>query len=334
VEVDTGYGVDSLLIDHPDVPGTYFMNDVELEGLEPATCYEYRIAAFAGHGGRFCTMHEPTDHETPIRFLTFGDTSPLLGHTQRILEHTLPADPEFVVHAGDLQYYSALLETWTLWFDEMVPLLEQGAMYPCIGNHEEELDGDELENYYARFWDAPGEDGDTFAYHYQSGGVHFFALNSEDQIGPEDQYERQFPWLEARLDEVADSEGYRFSIVYFHHPAYTLARHEPKLDLRERLEPIIDGHRVPLVLQGHNHVYERFEVGPVTYLVVGGGGSGRYDVDENVARFPDEVGLRVQSGSFHHGALITIENDTIEVDVVDADGMTRDRFEKTVDIAP
>ena len=34
--------------------------------------------------------------------------------------------------------------------------------------------------------------------------------------------------------------------------------------------------RVALVLQGHNHLYERLEVGGVTYVTTGGGGAPRY----------------------------------------------------------
>ena len=82
------YGVDSPVVDEPDVPGTYFVNEVRVDGLEPARCYTYRLVGWPTEGGRFCTLHEPSDTETPIRFFVMGDTSPGIGGTLRLIELT------------------------------------------------------------------------------------------------------------------------------------------------------------------------------------------------------------------------------------------------------
>jgi len=271
-------------------------------------------------GGRVCTARPP-DPSATFEIAAIGDTSPVLA-SKPVVEQLVARKPELVLHAGDLQYYSTVIGSWRLWFRDMQPLLSAGAFYPVVGNHEDEVEA-EFTNTFARYWDPAGTDGSTTNYHFESGGVHFFAVNSED-IGD---YDPTFQWLQAKLTEVEALPGYRFSIVYFHRPIYTLARHAPSLGLRATLQPIIEAHTVPLVLQGHNHAYERFLVNGVTYLVVGNGGSGAYDVDANVAAFPDEVQLRVASGQFYGVTFLKISAGQIDGEAVDDTGAVRDTFQ-------
>ena len=46
-------------------------------------------------------------------------------------------------------------------------------------------------------------------------------------------------------------------IVYFHRPIYSDGKNPTLIVLRNMLQPIFDKYEVDLVLQGHNHVYER-----------------------------------------------------------------------------
>ncbi|MAQ19353.1 MAG: hypothetical protein CMN30_31700 [Sandaracinus sp.] len=326
------HGLGFPTIDFPDLPGTYHLQEVRITGLDPATCYTYEVPALA-EGGRFCTMHEATDHETPIELLVIGDTSPVLGRTGGLLEQLAEPEVEMTLHAGDLQYYDALIETWAVWFGAHEPILAQGAFWPTIGNHEQEREG-EYEQTYARYFadpatDAEGNpDGNTAAYHFQSGGVHFFSVNSEDDIG---EFDADFSWLEEGLTAAEASEGFRFSIVFFHRPIYTLAEHAPSESLRAILEPILQRHEVALVLQGHNHVYERFDVDGLPYVVTGGGGSGIYGLDDQVEVRPDEVPLRVAAGAFIHGVRVTITATEMHLRAIDAEGAIRDEVRFALD---
>ncbi|HSJ74397.1 MAG TPA: metallophosphoesterase [Miltoncostaeaceae bacterium] len=65
-------------------------------------------------------------------------------------------------------------------------------------------------------------------------------------------------------------------IVAFHQPVYTAGIHPPAEDARRLWEPIMREGRVSLVLQGHNHAYERLEAGGITYITTGGGGAQLY----------------------------------------------------------
>lgn len=320
------HGRDSAIIDEPDLPGTYSVNEVDVTGLEPATCYLYRLSGWPEIGGRFCTLHEPTDHDTPIRFYVVGDTNPVLDVTARIFASQDPRQAEIVLHAGDIQYYSAVIETYQVWWRLMRPLLSAAAFMPCVGNHESELDT-EFEDYYVRLFAQGAEPGDDIRYTFATGGVHVFSISTEHDLSPGSE---QHAWLEDRLGRAEATEGFRFSIVLFHRPIYSVGDYRPRLDDRAALEPLLDAHRVPLVLSGHLHGYERFEVGDVTYITSGGGGTIPDDVNALVEELPEDAALRVVAGAWSQSVLIEIVGDRITGEVIDSTGMVRDSFEKTV----
>jgi hypothetical protein len=65
-----------------------------------------------------------------------------------------------------------------------------------------------------------------------------------------------------------------WKIVFFHHPLYSSGnRHGSDLRLREVLEPLFLKNNVSLVLNGHDHFYERIKPQKgIAYFVVGSGG--------------------------------------------------------------
>jgi acid phosphatase len=65
-------------------------------------------------------------------------------------------------------------------------------------------------------------------------------------------------------------------IVAFHQPIRTAGPHPPAEAARRLWEPLFRRAGVALVLQGHNHLYERLEVDGITYVTTGGGGAQVY----------------------------------------------------------
>lgn len=65
-------------------------------------------------------------------------------------------------------------------------------------------------------------------------------------------------------------------VVAAHHPTRTLGFHAPSRVQRRDWEPLFRRWGVSLVLQGHNHAYERLVVDGVTYITTGGGGAPVY----------------------------------------------------------
>ena len=288
------YGIGSPIVREPDVPGTYYVNDVSVEGLTPATCYTYEIVGWPTEGGRFCTMHEATDADTPITFYAIGDTAPAVMGTVRLITEADPAQTEFSIHVGDIQYYSTVIESQQVWFGLMEPMLRANAFMPCIGNHEDELEH-EFDDIYLRLFGGANEDGTDLWYHYQTGGVPFISLSSEHEftLGSE-----QHDWLMSTLARIETEPGYRFTVIYIHRPVYSLGDFRPNLAQREALSAATSAYSVPLVLAGHMHGYERFELDGVTYITTGAGGFVDVDISQQAEEFPELAAARVASGSF------------------------------------
>lgn len=302
-----------------DWAGTYYMHEASLGGLTPSTCYEYELVADASMKGRFCTAREPGES---FRFLVIGDTNPGLGQAaSRVIEQNLKANPDFTLHTGDIQYYASFVETWAIWWPKMQPLLSQGAFLPAVGNHEFEKPK-EFELYYQRFFDGAGFDGTTRYYRFESGGVWFFSVDTEQELGVDS---AQGKWLVEGLGFAKKQPGFRASVVYLHRPWITCGDTGDNPALREAYEPIFIENDVKLVLFGHMHGYERFEVPGLTYITSAGGGALLGDVDENADRPTCE--LREASGNFYNATIVEVGPNELRGITKDNEGEVRDEFE-------
>ena len=302
-----------------DWEGTYYMHEAALTGLEPSTCYSYELTADASAKGRFCTARKAGDS---FRFMVIGDTNPSLGNsTSQLLEKNLPANPDFTIHTGDLQYYASLIESWANWWPKMQPLLAQGALLPAVGNHEFEKPK-EFELYYERFFDGAGFDGTSRYYRFSSGGVWFFSADTEQDLGPDSE---QGKWLAEGLAFAKKQPGFRFSIVYLHRPWITCGDKSNDPELRQAWEPVFVENDVKLVIFGHLHGYERFEVPGLTYITSGGGGAVLYDLDKNLDR--PECELRKAAGAFYNATIFEVEAGKLRGITKDEKGEVRDEFE-------
>lgn len=303
----------------PDLPGVYYRTEVSVTGLSPSTCYRYRIAHDALREGRFCTARESGE---PVKFLAIGDTNPAVGDTQGVLDVVLGEDPDFVLHLGDIQYYASVFDSWAHWFPAMAPMLRKAAFMPSVGNHEYENDF-EFADYYQRLFGGAGFDGTVEYYRFQSGGIWFFSLNTEQSLKAGSE---QAQWLETQLADAASQAGFRFSVVYFHKPMMTLSKYAQKSGERAHFRPIFAEHGVKLVLTGHVHGYERFVDGDLTYIVSGGGGAALHDLDEKIATRPEEAAMRQASAERYHATLFEVLADRIEGRAISHEGEALDSF--------
>ena len=110
----------------------------------------------------------------------------------------------------------------------------------------------------------------------------------------------------------------------FHKPLYTLSKHwSSDTVVRDILHPLFVEYGVRLVLSGHVHAYERFEVDGVHYVIDGGGGALLYDPSEfsasvDAAR-PGESALRVTADQSYGVVLLDVSSSgEIEVTRIEA----------------
>jgi hypothetical protein len=136
------------------------------------------------------------------------------------------------------------------------PLLDSGVkFYGALGNHDARE-----QRYYKLF----NMDGKLYYTVKPKPDVRFFILDSSYPV-PE-----QIKWVE---DELKASSS-DWKIAVFHHPLYSSGeRHGSDLRLREVLEPLFLKYNVSVVLNGHDHFYERLKPQKgIQYFVVGSGG--------------------------------------------------------------
>ena len=163
-----------------------------------------------------------------------------------------------VVMMGDNIYGSDRPQDFVKKFElPYQPLIERGVkFYASLGNH------DSREQRYYKYFNMDGKL--YYSFKAPKEDVRFFALESTymDQD--------QLKWLE---DELKKS-GEKWKIVFFHHPLYSSAgTHGSQLKLRAVLEPLFVQYNVSLVLNGHDHVYERIKPqNGILYFVEGSSG--------------------------------------------------------------
>lgn len=99
-------------------------------------------------------------------------------------------------------------------------------------------------------------------------GVHLVSLDSNQLNRPE-----QLAWLEQDLAQV-DKRKARATLVWLHDGPFSANGWHGDSSIAQReLVPILEKHRVSLIVSGHDHNYERGRRGQLSYVVSGGGGA-------------------------------------------------------------
>jgi 3',5'-cyclic AMP phosphodiesterase CpdA len=229
---------------------------VSSQGSKPAAPVAVGSAETAQISRRFNFPLE----KSSVRFAVIGDSG-TGGQSQYEMAREMaechaefPFD--FVLMLGDNIYGGKTPADFELKFERPYkPLLDSGVtFYASLGNHDETN-----ERYYKPF----NMNGQRY-YTFKKGNARFFALDS-NYMDPQ-----QLKWFEDQLR--GSSEPWK--ICFFHHPLYSDARtHGPDIDLRARLEPLLEKYDVNIVFSGHDHVYERFKPQHgLYYFVVGNSG--------------------------------------------------------------
>lgn len=118
---------------------------------------------------------------------------------------------------------------------------------PSVGNHD--WSGGTLDGYFDYFGEAAGPRNLGY-YSYDLGAWHIIALNSEIDTGPQS---AQVAWLMSDL--AANPRG--CTLAYWHRPRFNSGDHLSDT----RMAPLWDAlyaANADLVLNGHEHDYERF----------------------------------------------------------------------------
>jgi predicted phosphodiesterase len=244
-------------------------HEVEIKGLNPGTRYYYSVddSTKASDEQYFITT-PPAGSTGPVRIWVISDfgQSDSDQNTRRIetvnqwkLFNNDNYHADIVLSLGDQTEDDSRYQLQHNYFMQLNNVLLNSPLFTVIGNHDNH---DSLCNYLSTFAlparaEAGGIPSGTEKYYsFDYANIHIVVLCTE--IDDEEGNKAQVEWLKKDLDNNRQD----WLIACMHRPLHSGGYHRSDIeqDFQERRNewlPVLEDHGVDLILQGHNHVYER-----------------------------------------------------------------------------
>jgi 3',5'-cyclic AMP phosphodiesterase CpdA len=219
-----------------------------------------------------------------------------------------------VFTAGDNAYDNATYDDYLQCYEPTWGR-HKARTHPVPGNHEYQV-SDTAEGYFRYFGSAAGPD--TLGYYdYTVGSWYVLGLNSNLYGTAMD---AQLAWLSAHLAATPAL----CTIAVWHHPLFSSGKNGPSPHMRPVWQALAAA-GVDVIINGHDHLYERFApqtadglldpIGGIRQFTVGTGGAAPYPVVAIVAnseaRITDTFGV----------LKLTLYDGRYEWEFIDADGI-------------
>ena len=242
------------------------LHEATMQGLAPASAYEYRVQADGGswsapYEARTAPAPGPADFDAVYVADTglVGREDGLATGTQQVVDEIAELAPDLVLLGGDYAYYNTDKRYGTLdnsidaWFNQMQPVGARSPMMVAYGNHETLLE-ERFEDWAPRFATPDGWSSRR-AYSFDVGDVHFvsiFAVSDTAALPS-----GQMTWIEQDI-LAAKAAGKRWIVPFFHVSPFADGRNHPSnLALRAQLGPLFERLGVKLAIASHDQAYER-----------------------------------------------------------------------------
>jgi acid phosphatase type 7 len=255
--------------------------------------------------------HTPRD--APPILLAAGDIASCQSDGDEATARLLGYLPGTVLTLGDNVYRHGTRATFAACYDSSWGR-HRARTRPAPGNHEYHVQ--DAAGYFAYFGAAAGPPGRGY-YSFDVGGWHVISLNSNVGLRP---HSPQMQWLRADLA----AHPSRCTLAYWHHPRFSSGKHGSSRRLASLWRTLYNA-GVDVVLQGHDHSYERFapldadgqpdENRGIRSFVVGTGGA-------RLRAFSAVVpGSEVRYNGGHGVLKLSLRPDSYEWEFLAADGM-------------
>ena len=207
--------------------------------------------------------------------------SPGDEQTAALLDHLTGT----VITLGDNAYESGTIDEFNKCYD-VTWGRQKERTYPSVGNHEYKTPA--AEGYFSYFGAAAG-DPQVGYYSYDLGEWHIVVLNANcSEIGGCGEGSPQLQWLQSDLA----SHPALCTLAYWHQPRFSSGAHGSETELVPIWQTLYNAH-VELVLNGHDHDYERFaaqdpmgtadSINGLREIVVGTGGKDLRSIDNTIS---------------------------------------------------
>jgi hypothetical protein len=343
----SNYGSSQTGTNHTYSDADGYIHDVKLTGLSADTVYYFICGGDNGGWSGERSFRTAPDNSMSFRFAAGGDSRSGGGDWPAGRDSVSSAmakfNPSFVLYVGDFimqgnyqwEWDNFLAAEQLYWVDNnnlTIPII------PCLGNHD--VSGDSGIAYFGQF-SLPTFPGDEKWYSLDWGpNVHITVLDTETTVAGD-----QTTWLQ---QDLAEHENYLWKVVLFHQPPYSDGPDGYNNSVRRYWVPLFDNYHVDLVINGHNHLYERtypLENGAVSdnlgegavypadngtiYVVSGGWGAPIYS--GNTSWFA-AVG---PISKFSFTVVDILDNGMLHLTALDNDGNVLDEFsiQKTVPVS-
>ena len=312
----------------------FYQHRAELRALSSGTEYRYRVyldgrdalPEIPAEGLRFRTA-------APGRFtfLALGDSGDGGAGQLALARRMNTENPELVLHTGDVAYEDGTFAQYESYFFAVYrELLARMPFYLAPGNHDYYFrEAAAFRALFAPPTDGAPAEGRGLVYSFDWGNVHFVFADTNTPLADADAGR---DWMLRWLDRDLGATRQAFRVLVFHHPPYPTSKHVDDPDCaraRRWLLPLVEKHAVHLVLNGHEHSYQRFRPwrdsgfsasGPGTILVTtGGGGSSVYPP-------PEDPRLAVGRAASHY-LRVGVDAARMLVQAIGVSGEVLDQFE-------
>ncbi len=261
---------------------------IHLSGLQPGTSYFYRVRGNGEilHAGTFRTR--PAADQS-FRLAIIGDHgqgSPGMYAVANLINQRNDIDGVFTV--GD-NIYGAAYGTacnadgapgWydPFWFQLYGPAMQRAVTFPALGNHDwDTANGQYMVDYFHLPTNGPANHLEK-NYSFEFGNMHVAVIDTEPY---EDNTTATMNEINAWLSANLAAATQQWRVVILHRPPFTTrgdpSGHDDNARVKQHIVPILKARGVHVVLQGHNHWYERMNpVDGTTYFTIGGSGAWLY----------------------------------------------------------
>lgn len=257
-------------------------HEVKVTGLSPSTKYYYSIGSSSqtlqGDTANYFITAPITGSSQKIRLWVMGDigngTANEFQVRDQYMKYMGKNYTDALLLLGDNAYMSGYDNEYQNNFFNVYKdgILKNTVVWPALGNHDYANNSTRQNDHAVAYFDIfslpmNGEAGGIASgseafYSYDYANVHFVVLDSygreQNTYRLYDTLNPQVTWL--KKDLAANKQ--KWTIVYFHHPPYTMGSHNSDtefelISIRKNIIPILERYKVDLVLNGHSHCYER-----------------------------------------------------------------------------